>query len=94
MRGRLSDISLRRSEAFLAGPGVGVKEALTRIEDATTTADIDTLHEAREILDDFSRQVLDLYVEVWRGFGKYRCAVCGRTEKQSADIGYDCAREC
>lgn len=67
---------------------------LVAIEDATTREDIDMLHEARRSLDDRSRAILDLYVGVWRSFGRARCGVCGMTTNQSKAANYDCAREC
>lgn len=96
MRERISEIVRRRLEAYSAGSGKGLstKDHLALIPEATTVDDIYTLHEAREMLDPFSRAVLDLYADVWREWGKYRCSVCGRTSAQSAAIGYDCGREC
>lgn len=88
----------RRIEAFGEyadkHPGHTSKAILQALEDATTPEDIETLHEARNRLDDFSKAILDVYVDVWRGFGRYRCSVCGMTAKQSRDAGYDCARGC
>jgi len=90
------DIEQRRLQAFIDGSGKGLStvEHLALQPEATTQEDIDTLQDARAMLDDFSRAVLDVYVDVWQDFGKYRCSVCGRTLKQSKAIGYNCTSEC
>jgi hypothetical protein len=92
----LGELSVRRIRAYSEGSGMGLssKEHLALVPESTTTDDIDLLAAARNMLDGFSRQVLDLYVDVWTEFGKYRCSVCGRTAQQSRAVGYDCAREC
>jgi hypothetical protein len=87
MQERVRELSMRRLEAFNKG-------GLDAIPESTKPEDIDMLQEARESLDDYSRHVLDLYSDVWREWGKYRCAVCGLTVAQAAAIGYDCAMEC
>ncbi|GAA1639324.1 hypothetical protein GCM10009700_27840 [Brevibacterium sanguinis] len=93
---RLSEIRQRRLDAFREADHAGASAAdnIQAIADATTIEDINTLHEAREVLDDFERNVLDMYVDVWREFGKYRCPVCGMTDRQSAAVGYDCLKGC
>jgi hypothetical protein len=92
----LTDLSRRRIEAFSAGTGKGLTTAehLALVPESTTPADVDLLNEARHMLDDLSRGVLDLYVDVWREFGKGRCPVCGMTSKQARDANYNCAIEC
>lgn len=92
----LTDLSRRRIEAFSAGSGKGLTTAehLALVPESTNPTDIDLLNEARHMLDKFSRGVLDLYVDVWREFGKERCGVCGMTGKQARDANYNCAVEC
>lgn len=95
MLGLLDDMRNRRLDAFSRAKGLSSKELLQEMEDATTVSDIDTLGEARGMLGDFERTVLDLYVDVWGSFSSgRRCSVCGMTEKQCAEIGYDCVSEC
>lgn len=88
----------RRTEAFgNVDPALysGVRHpGLEAMEDATTDADVRMLNAARNSLDERSKSILALYVNVWRSFGKQRCSVCGRTKNQNAEIRYDCAREC
>jgi len=93
----LADIRDRRSKAYHEGDGKGLdtRAHLNLRAEGTTHDDIDTLHEARRMLDEFSQAVLDLHVEVWTDFRTgLRCGVCGRTAAQSDAIGYDCATEC
>lgn len=93
---RVQELELRRLNAFSesSGEGLSTKDHLARIPESTTVEDIQMLHEARQMLDPFARAVLDLYADVWREWGKYRCSVCGRTSAQSAAINYDCTYEC
>jgi hypothetical protein len=94
----LKSIQTRRIEAFKSAssliPQISTRELLEVIEDATTPEDIDTLSEARKMIDPFALAVLDLYSDVWQSFGKYRCSVCGMTTKQALEANYDCYQEC
>ncbi|QOC59332.1 hypothetical protein SEA_LIFES_6 [Microbacterium phage Lifes] len=92
----LKDLRQRRLDAFRGGSGKGLtsKEHLAMIPEVTYPEDIDVLHAARKTLSEDDQFILDLYSDVWREWGKYRCSVCGRTPAQSAAINYDCAYEC
>jgi hypothetical protein len=96
MAAALRELQHRRTAAFSAGNGLGLssKDQLALITEATTAEDIDLLNDALRMLDEFSRTVATLHTDVWREFGKGRCSVCGRTAKQNAAIGYDCATGC
>lgn len=60
---------------------------------------MDELDSIREFIEarftDEEQHILYAYRNIEREFTRgHRCAVCGRTEKQSKAINYDCAREC
>lgn len=92
----LVDLDRRRLAAFASGTGKGLstKDHLALIPESTTPEDLDLLHAARKTLSPEDIFILDLYSDVWREWGKYRCSVCGMTPKQAAAANYDCAVEC
>lgn len=96
MLDRIREIAERRTDAFRAADRKGrtSREVLDEMGEATTADDIQALHAARMMLDHRSREVLDLYSEVWQEWGRLRCGVCGRTAKQNQALGYDCVNEC
>ncbi|MGW8431779.1 hypothetical protein ACWGJ9_11850 [Curtobacterium citreum] len=96
MAAALHELRTRRTVAFTAGYGLDLstQDRLALIAEATTADDVDLINDAVSMLDEFSRTVATLRTDVWREFGKGRCSVCGRTAKQNAALGYDCATGC
>lgn len=92
----VADIWNRRLDAFSAAAGLGLttREHFERMEDATTTDDIDAVENVVDSLPKDLQRFIDLYAEIAKSYVGYRCSVCGRTKKQNEDIGYDCAWEC
>lgn len=84
----VAEIEERRLNAFRDGGRAAMIEAMT-------VEDIRVIHEALRALPEDARLVANVYADLEREFAKGdRCAVCGRTSKQNAAIGYDCSRGC
>lgn len=63
--------------------------------EVTTREDIDLLNHCLQYADEFSLVLGRLRESVWSEFTNgLRCSVCGRTERQNAEIGYNCTEEC
>lgn len=91
-------VHLRRMDAFMAAdkltPVPTTPERLQLMADATTVDDLDILAQARASLDERARTILDVYVEVQRDYGRFRCSVCGMTRAQADAVGNDCTYDC
>ena len=83
----MADMRKRRLDAF--------KTTLEAQAEAITHEDIDLIHEAMRMLDDFSQLTLDLWSDLTHEWAKgWRCCVCGMTPAQANAANYNCGEEC
>lgn len=98
---RIEAIMIKRAKAYLDNYSPSPQSSLERHEQAkqakaesTSSADYDFMNALYRRLPRELQEYVRLTEEMWGDFGKYRCSVCGLTEKQAEAINYNCTLEC